>query len=128
MADGAAGDTEKAISALEMKWTQAERENKADLIAPLIADKYIATESEGSITNRAELLAEERATKYINSETSELKITVFGNTAIARYVLSQKGTVKGEAFDRRTRQTDTWVKMPSGVWQCVASHGSQLKS
>jgi ketosteroid isomerase-like protein len=30
-------------------------------------------------------------------------------------------------MDVHERFTDTWVKMPNGQWQCVASHGSPVK-
>jgi ketosteroid isomerase-like protein len=126
-AEGSSGDTEKAVTALEKQWTQAETANNADLIAPLLADKFMVTESEGQLIDRAAFLAEERSSQYSSSEIDDLKISVFGDTAIARYVLRQKYTSKGKAFDIQVRETDTWVKMPNGAWQCVASHASKIK-
>jgi ketosteroid isomerase-like protein len=126
-AEGSSGDIEKAIAALEQKWAQAETANNADLIAPLIADKFIITESDGQAMDRAAFLADERSNQYSSSEIDDLKIRVFGDTAIATYALRQKYTSKGKAFDTHVRETDTWVKMPSGAWQCVASHGSKIK-
>jgi hypothetical protein len=39
-----------------------------------------------------------------------------------------KGTdEKGKPLDLNERWTDTWVKMPSGKWQCVASQASSIK-
>jgi len=39
-----------------------------------------------------------------------------------------KGTdSKGKPMDDTERFTDTWVKMPGGKWQCVASQGSAIK-
>jgi ketosteroid isomerase-like protein len=126
-AEGSSGDIEKAIAALEKQWTQAETANNADLIAPLLADKFTITESEGQVLDRAAFLAEERSNQYSSSEIDDLKIKVFGDTAIASYALRQKYTSKGKAFDSHTRETDTWVKVPNGVWQCVAAHGSKIK-
>jgi len=43
-------------------------------------------------------------------------------------VLKAKGTdEKGKPMDVNARWADTWVKMPSGAWQCVLSQGSNLK-
>jgi ketosteroid isomerase-like protein len=126
-AEGSSGDIEKAVTALEKQWAQAETANNVDLIPPLLADKFIVTESEGQVIDRTAFLAEERSSKYSSSEIEDLKISVFGDTAIARYVLRQKYTSKGKAFDTHLRETDTWVKMPSGAWQCVASHASKIK-
>jgi ketosteroid isomerase-like protein len=126
-AEGSSGDIEKAIAALEKQWAQAETANNADLIAPLLADKFMITESEGQVMDRAAFLAEERSNQYSSSEIDDLKIRVFGDTAIASYALRQKYTTKGKAFDTHTRETDTWVKVPNGTWQCVAAHGSKIK-
>jgi ketosteroid isomerase-like protein len=126
-AEGSSGDVEKAVAELEKQWAQAETANNADLIAPLLADKFVVTESEGQVLDRAAFLAEERSSQFSSSEIDDLKISVFGETAIARYVLRQKYTSKGKAFDTHIRETDAWVKMPSGTWQCVASHASKIK-
>jgi uncharacterized protein (TIGR02246 family) len=126
-AERSSGDIEKAIAALEKQWTQAETANNADLIAPLLADKFTITESEGQVLDRTAFLAEERSDQYSSSEIDDLKVRVFGDTAIASYALRQKYTSKGKAHDSHTRETDTWVKMPNGAWQCVAAHGSKIK-
>jgi ketosteroid isomerase-like protein len=125
-AEGSSGDIEKAIAGLEKQWAQAETTNNADLIAPLLADKFIITESEGQVMDRAAFLAEERSIQYSSSEIDDLKVRVFGDTAVANYSLRQKYT-KGKAFDTHVRETDTWVKGPNGAWQCVASHASAIK-
>jgi ketosteroid isomerase-like protein len=57
-----------------------------------------------------------------------LKVTVFGDTAIATGGFDGRGTdASGKAFELHERWTDTWVKMPSGKWQCVASHATPVK-
>jgi ketosteroid isomerase-like protein len=58
-----------------------------------------------------------------------VKVTVFGDTAIATGEFKAKGTDarSGKPFEEHDRWTDTWVKMPSGKWQCVATQDSALK-
>lgn len=127
-AQQATGATEKAVAALEEKWAQAQRTNNIDAAAPLMAEKYISTGVDGKVTNRTESLASEKASKYSSVEIEDLHVTVFGDTAIASLVFKGKGTDgKGKPFDSQSRWTDTWVKMASGQWQCVASHGSNVK-
>ena len=122
------GSTEKAITALENQWVQAQRTNKPDLLAPLWADKFISTGPDGKVSTRAQSLADERLSKYTSVDIEDLQITEFGDTAIASSVFKAKGTdAKGKAIDSHSRWTDTWVKMPNGAWQCVASHGSAIK-
>jgi ketosteroid isomerase-like protein len=127
-AQQATGATEKAVVALEEKWAQAERANNIEMAAPLLADKFVMVDSDGKVTNRMETIAATKATKYTGVDLEDLHVTVFGDTAIARMGFKTKGTdAKGKAFDSNTRWTDTWVKMPDGKWQCVASHGSDVK-
>jgi len=56
-----------------------------------------------------------------------LKVTAFGNAAVVTGTWRGKGTEGGKPIDAHERWTDTWVKMPSGKWQCVASHSSAMK-
>ncbi len=119
---------EKAVAALEDQWTQSERTNNPDLVAPLLADKLISIGRNGKISNRAQELAAAKAAKYASVDIEDFHITVIGDTAIATMVLKAKGTDdKGKPMDINARWADTWVKMPNGAWQCVLTQGSDLK-
>ena len=122
------GGTEKAVAALEQQWLQSQKTNNPELVAPLLADKIINTNVDGKVTGKGEMLATAKATKYSSVDYEDLKVTAFGDTAIATGVFKGKETdASGKPRDVLERFTDTWVKMPSGQWQCVASHGSPIK-
>jgi ketosteroid isomerase-like protein len=122
------GETEKAVAALEQQWLQSQKTNNPDLVAPLLADKFIGTGSDGKVSGKAQALADAKASKYESMEYEDVKVTVFGATAIATGGSRAKGTdASGKPMDNHSRWTDTWVKMPSGQWQCVASHVSIIK-
>ena len=122
------GGTEKAVAALEQQWLQSQKTNNPDLVAPLLADKFVSTGSDGKVQSRAESLATAKATKYDSAAYEDVKVTVFGDSAIATGVFTAKGTdPSGKPLDVNERWTDTWVKMPNGKWQCVASHQSPVK-
>jgi ketosteroid isomerase-like protein len=119
---------EKAVTAAEEQWSQSEKTNNVDLLAPLLANKFILIDTDGTILNRAQELAEAKATKYASEDAEDLHITVFGNTAVATMIFKAKGTdSKGKPMDVHARWADTYVKMPDGKWQCVLSQGSDLK-
>ncbi|HZQ94663.1 MAG TPA: nuclear transport factor 2 family protein [Candidatus Sulfotelmatobacter sp.] len=121
------GKTEQAVTALEQKWLQSQKENNPDLIAPLLADKFVETTSEGKVIDRATALAMAKAMKYSSADYDDVKVTVFGDTAIATGGFKGKGTdSSGKPFDTNERWTDTWVKMANGKWQCVASQATSL--
>ena len=127
-AQQAAGDTEKAVAALENQWLQSQKTNNPDLVAPLLADKFVSTGGDGKVENKSEAMAEAKTRKYTSADYENVKVTVFGDTAIATGVFKGEGTeASGKAFKEHERWTDTWVKMPDGKWQCVATQGTMIK-
>jgi ketosteroid isomerase-like protein len=70
----------------------------------------------------------ERSARLFRHPTANVQVTVFGDTAIAIGGGKFKGTdSSGKPMDLHDRFTDTWVKMPDGKWQCVATHASAIK-
>ena len=102
------GGTEKAVAALEQQWLQSQKTNNPDLVAPLLADKFMMTGNDGKVTGKAELLATAKATKYESVEYDDVKVAVFGDTAIARGGFKATGTdASGKPLDIHERWTDT---------------------
>ena len=123
-----AGGTEKAIEALEQQWLQSQKTNNPDLAAPLLADKIVDTEADGKVYDRVKMLETSKKTKYDSADYTDVKVTVFGDVAIATGGFKGKGTdASGKPFDDYVRWTDTWVKMPDGKWQCVATQATPVK-
>jgi len=122
------GVTEKAVAALEEQWAQAQNTNSPDLLTPLLADKFVSTSFDGKVTGKAEALAEVKSFVKNSAANSEMKVIVYGDTAIAMGIWKAKQKdPSGKIIDLSIQWTDTWVKMPNGKWQCVASHGSSIK-
>lgn len=119
--------TEKAVAALENKWLQSQKTNNPDLLAPLLAERFVNTGSDGKVTNKAQTLEQAKTRKYTSADYENVQVTVFGDTAIATGGFKGTGTEAGKPFDEHERWTDTWVKMPDGKWQCVASQDSPVK-
>ena len=128
-AQQAGGETEKAIAALENQWLQAQQTNNPDLAAPLLADKFVSTGSDGKGTNKAQYLADAKASKIVSAKIENVQVTAFGDTAIATGLWVGQGTdEKGKPFESRDRWTDTWLKMPTGKWQCVATQSTPVRT
>src|SRR6202790_33275 len=122
------GNTEKAVAALENQWLKSQQTNNPDLVAPLLADKFVSTGSDGKVSSKAQMLADAKKMRYTSAEYENVQVTVFGDTAIATGGFSGKGTdASGKPIDEHERWTDTWVKMPDGKWQCVATQSSPIK-
>ena len=121
-----AGTAEEAVIAAENQITKSEQTNNAELQAPLLADKIVSTDEDGTVTVGKEAnLAEAKLTTFSSVDLTDLKVTVFGDAAIATGAFASRGTYKDKPFDHRGRFTDTWVRM-NGKWLCVASHESLI--
>ena len=118
--------TDQAIEALENQWLQAQKTNNPDLLIPLLAEKFINTSDAGKVTGRSETIESYRKTKWVSAENSAVKVVVYGDTAIAIGTYKGKGARDGKPFEVREQWTDTWIKMPNGQWQCVASQDSPI--
>jgi hypothetical protein len=95
----------------------------------VLAEDWTRGDSDGTYYTKAELLKLMADTKNIktNSEKlSELKVRVYGNTAVATYKDTYDILFKGEHRAHTIIATDTFVKMGS-AWKQVASHGSEAK-
>jgi len=45
---------EKTVTALEQEWLQSQKTTNPDLLAPLLADRFVDTGSDGAATGKAE--------------------------------------------------------------------------
>ena len=119
---------EKAIKALENQWLQSQKTNNPDIIAPALADKFVSTDPDGKFMDKAGMLADAKTRHYNTAEYEDVRVTVFGDTAIATGGFRGRGTdASGKPFEEHDRWTDTWMKMSDGKWQCVASQDSPVK-
>jgi ketosteroid isomerase-like protein len=127
-AAGTATTAKKAVAAREEQWLQSHKTNNPDLVAPLLGKSIVVTSSDGRVHDKAEMLAIAKKTRYDAVDYSDLKVSVFGNTAIATGGFDARGTDEaGKPFEAHERWTDTWLRMPSGKWLCVASSGTPIK-
>ncbi|HZT00350.1 MAG TPA: nuclear transport factor 2 family protein [Terriglobales bacterium] len=121
-------DVEKAITDLEQKWAEAQKDGKPDVVDPLLADQFVNTDTDAKVTGKKDLLANLKGGKWEHNAISGVRVTVFGHVAIATGSWAGKGVDgDGTKVDRHERWTDTWVRMPGGLWQCVASQQTELK-
>jgi ketosteroid isomerase-like protein len=127
-AQQSSGDVHKTILDLENQWLQADKTNNPDMISAAISDKYLATNPEGKLEDKAQTLEQIKTRKYNTAEYEDVQISVFGNTAIARGGYKGSGTEpSGKPFTEHLRWTDTWVKTPGGKWQVVATQYTPVK-
>lgn len=117
----------QALIALENKWAEEAKNGNADGVARLLANDFVETDADSSVHNREQALALIKTGKWEANQISDLKVAVYGKAAVVTGTWLGKGTSNGKRVDARERWTDTWIRMPNGRWQCVASHSSAIK-
>ena len=121
-----AATAEQEVLAAEQQWLKSQQTNNPELLVPLLADKVVETTAGGKLhVGKDSVLAAAKSNTWSSVDYTDMKVTVFGNTAIVTGAFVGKGKdAAGKPLDEHERFTDTWVKTADGKWQCVATHDS----
>ena len=111
----------------EQDWAQAVVKEGAASVDQYEADDIITTDPTGRVTNKTQDKTDLSSGDYQiqSEELSDLKVLVYGNTAVAAATNTMKGTYKRQDLSGNYRFTDTWVKR-NGKWQVVASQYTKV--
>ncbi len=124
----AASSVVQALMDMENQWAKASKASDGDAIAPMLAEDFVALDSDGSMHGKADVVARTKKGKWVTNEIGDLKVMVHGDSAIVTGSWTGNGTDgAGRAVNAKERWADTWVKMPNGKWQCVASASAPIK-
>jgi len=119
---------DKRLMDLEGQWVKAALASKGEAVAPLLATDFVSVQSDGTTQTKTEYVAMTSKGKWQVSEVSDMKVQTHGDAAVVTGMWTGKGTDgMGRAVDAKERFADTWVKMPDGQWQCVASASALIK-
>jgi len=122
-------DTVAAITKLENDSVKADLAADTSWAEKFLADDWMACDSEGKWYTKAESLKEMADTKNNNFKSeklTDLKVRVYGNTAVATYKDTYDAMVQGQHRARSVASTDVWVKMGPD-WKLVSSQGTTTK-
>lgn len=122
-------DEYATLDYIERDWATADVKRDAGWYEKNFADDYSGISSlTGKLSTKAEDIADVKTGKSVteSADISDLNIRIEGNAAIVTGVYHTKGKdEKGQAFDRKIRYTDTFVKR-DGRWQVWASQGTPI--
>ena len=94
----------------------------------IFADDATFTGPDGAVQTKAQLLADVKsgALAIQSTEISDLKVHVFGESAVATYATTDKGKYKHRDISARYRWTDVFVRR-GGKWQIVAGQDTPIQ-
>jgi hypothetical protein len=118
-----------AISNIERDAVKADLAGDPGFYQKVLAEDWTRGDSDGTYFTKATLLklmADTKSIKTRSEEISELKVRVYGNTAVATYKDTYDLLILGQRRAHSIIVTDTFIRM-SGEWKQIASHGSETK-
>jgi len=121
------GGVEQELIKLENEWANAWVKRDVAFFDRIIADDYTWTSPWGEVWTKAQDLALVKSGKDVIKSwvLADMKVRVYGDTAVVTGRNTVKETYKGEDVSGQNRWTHTWVKR-AGRWQCVAAHSSEI--
>jgi ketosteroid isomerase-like protein len=118
---------EQELITLENEWADAWVKRDVAFFDRIIADDYTWTSPWGDVWTKAQDLALVKSGETVIKSwvLADMKVRVYGDTAVVTGRNTIKETYKGEDVSGQNRWTHTWVKR-AGRWQCVAAHSSEI--
>jgi hypothetical protein len=127
-AKGAPNTEAAKLVALERMWNEAQVGRDAPAIANMIGERFINTEWNGEVSDRAQFLTNFADPKFQPSfmNIQDVKVELYSDAAVVTGTYHTKGIYGGKPYEHFGRFTDTWI-FHDGKWLCVASHSSLIK-
>jgi ketosteroid isomerase-like protein len=118
---GATASVEDQIKKMEKDRAAAVVKADVATLESLTSDDYILINANGQVSNKAETMNNIKTgvIKLTANEVSDLKVRVYGDTAVVTGKSSAKGTIGGRELKGPVMFTRVYVKK-NGKWQSVA--------
>lgn len=113
---------------LENKWMTAWKNKDEKVCREIIADDFTLTSSlsTGGLITKEEWLAALSVFHCKSFQFDEIKVRIYGNTAIVNSWYHQEAVANGRDWNGNFLITDVWVKNGQH-WQVVSRHASWLQ-
>ena len=115
------------IRKLDQERIQAQIHADAMALDRIYADDFIGIGPTGTVRTKPQVLADftSHELTFQSITTDEVRIRVYGNTAVETGRTTTVGQDKGKVVPRDNRFTRVWVRR-QGRWRLVANHYSTL--
>ena len=115
------------ITKIEREWSESFVKRDASVPQRVEAEDFTIVDPDGKLLNKAEDIQSMTGdVVFTASKVDDVKIRIFGDTAVAVGVSSVKGRDKKNDISGQYRWTDTFVKQ-NGEWRAVASQVTFVK-
>ena len=118
---------EKELIDVAVAWDRAMLTNDADAIGLYMAEDWTIVGPDGSVGDKAAFLELVRSGTLSHDvmESHELKVRLYGDTAVVTGRGVSGGQYQAESFHLEERMSCVFVRQ-QGRWRCVLTHLSQI--
>ena len=109
---------EEELLKVEKEFTQVIVSNNLEGLGRIVADDWIIIDPNGAIVDRARFfeVIKSGALTHDTMESEDLRVRVYGDSAVVTAVTRTKGKFMGQEFNTQERATDVFVKR-DGRWR-----------
>ena len=120
-------DVEEELICVATEWDRAMVENDAETIGRYLSDDWTIVGSDGNVSDKATFLGliQAGALTHDVMESHEMKVRVYGDTAVVLAKGVSGGKYQGQAFREVERVSCVFVRQ-NGQWKCVLTHLSRI--
>ena len=118
---------DQIIRQVDHERIQAQIGADAAALERIYADDFLGIGPSGTVRTKAQVIADFTSgdLKFQSITTDDVRVRVYGNTAVETGRSTMIGQDKGKAVPRDNRFTRVWVKQDRG-WRLVSNHYSTL--
>ena len=120
---------QQIITQIEHDWGKALVKRDQAVIDRITASDWTMTAPDGFLQTKAEVDAELKsgAVKFVSFKIEELKVRIYGETAIVHGLETEKSSYKGKDISGQYRFTDVFMKR-DGNWLAIATHVTRVEN
>ncbi|MFN7943910.1 MAG: nuclear transport factor 2 family protein [Blastocatellia bacterium] len=120
-------NSEKEVETARQEYDKAYVSQDVAAFDRLAADEYLLTQPDGKVSTKAEVIALSKSgdIKVEKGQSDNVKVRLYGNTALVTGQWTEKSTTKGKPFAGTVQYTTVYVKK-NGKWQIVSDHGTLI--
>src|SRR5262249_302808 len=117
---------EQELMSLQHDFVEAAKRQDTSVANRVLADDLIITGADGQTISKVQEIAAISQIKIDSYTTDDVKIGVYGDTAVMTYRFTSKGTYQGKDVGGDYREMIVWTKK-DGRWQAVAAQVTRIK-
>src|SRR6516225_4740706 len=119
---------EDELLRIEEAFAEAIVRNDLESMGRLVADDWVVIDPNGEIVDRTRFfeVIKSGALTHDTMESEDLRVRVYGDSAVVTAVTRTKGKFMGQEFNTQERATDVFVKR-DGRWRCVLTHLTRVR-